>query len=197
MTGEGVAIKLPQTVTLLTLTCACRSPQWPLFAKIKHSRTHPHPNAVTAYADVPVPTSGNSWAREHICSVPSGNSEGCCCLNSDLPLNIFTSRIRPKYHSSQDRTPAGVPRTHPRHFRQSGLSSSPKGEQMSGQITSFTLFVSPPSLCSCLCGFADFLRAFFLCSRLPYFFFPSTSLSSSPSLHLMSAALSRQLAELP
>lgn len=41
---------------------------------------------------------------------------------------------------------------------------------MSAQITSFTLFVSPPSLCSCLCGFADFLRAFFLCSRLPYSF---------------------------
>lgn len=41
---------------------------------------------------------------------------------------------------------------------------------MSAQITSFTLFVSPPSLCSCLCGFADFLRAFFLCPRLPYFF---------------------------
>lgn len=38
-----------------------------------------------------------------------------------------------------------------------GLWSSPKGEQMSAQIMSLTLFVSPPS--SCLC---DFLRPSFL-----------------------------------
>lgn len=68
-------------------------------------------------------------------------------------------------------------RARPRHFRHSGLSRSPKGEQMSAQIMSPALFVSPPS--SCLC---DFLRASFLPPPLFFSFLLSSSLVSLSSL---------------
>lgn len=75
---EGVTIKLPQTVTLLTLTCACRSPlRTPRQKQDTRVCTHIHTHVPQQPdADVPVCTSGNSWASEHICSVLAGNSEG-------------------------------------------------------------------------------------------------------------------------
>ena len=147
-----------------------------LCACFKSTRTLTRAHALTALADGAASTSGNSWSREHICSFLGGNGEGCCCcFHTDLLLHIFTFQSTLVPQQPKSSTSRVLLRSPPIQTEWPIILA--QGEQMSAQITSFTLSYTsfpppPPSLCSFLLRFHWLSAAPSLCCFTSSLFSP-------------------------